>query len=383
MREAEPELTAILVHRPSIGPAEIEAVARVCEEGWFGMGEVVREFEGRVAELVGVRHAIGVQSGTAALHLALEAVGVGPGHEVVVPSFTFAASVQAVLMARARPVFCEVDPETLTMDVADAFDRSTSATKAIVPVDYGGVACGYDAILTEARRRGIAVVADAAHSFGSRYRGRPVGMLADATCFSFDASKNITCGDGGAVATNDDEIASRCASSRNLGIAADTWSRRLSPRPWSYEVSRPGYRYRLSNLNAAIGLAQLDRFDTFREHKRETVRRYDAVLAGCPGLVLPERRIDETFPFLYPIRVLDGRRDALIEHLARNGIQAWVHFIPNHLQPAFADFHVPLPVTERIFGEVASLPLHAELAEDEVQRVVDGVRSFLGSPVPA
>jgi perosamine synthetase len=379
---ADAELPTVIVHRPSIGAAELEAVTRVCESGWFGMGEVTRRFEDRLREVIGTAHVVGVQSGTAALHLALEAVGAGPADEVIVPSFTFAASVQAIRMAGATPVFCDVEERTLTVDVADALERATPATKAIVPVDYGGVACDYDA-LGAARERGIAVVADAAHSFGSSHRGRPVGTLADASCFSFDASKNVTCGDGGVVATDDEELAGRVRGARNLGIDQDSWSRRDAPRPWLYDVSGHGYRYRLSNLNAAIGLVQLDRMDEFRERKREIVRRYDDALAACEGVVLPERRLDETFPFLYPIRVLGGRRDALIEHLATRRVQAWVHFVPNHLQPAFAAYRVPLPVTERLFAEVATLPLHAELTDDEVERVVDGVRSFLESPVLA
>lgn len=383
MRGAETELPTIVVHRPSIGPAEIEAVTRVCETGWFGMGEFTREFERRLLEIVGVDHVVAVQSGTAALHLALEAVGVGPGDDVVVPSFTFTASVQAILMAGARPIFCEIDQHTLTLDVADALSRITPSTKAILPVDYGGVACDYDALVPEAVLRGVAVVADAAHSFGSSYRGRTVGMLADVTCFSFDASKNVTCGDGGAIATDDEEIARRCRASRNLGIDRDSWSRRGTPRPWEYEVSAVGYRYRLGNLNAAIGLVQLGRLEQFRERKREIAHRYDEAFGSCAGLVLPDRRPDETFPFLYVIRVVDGRRDALIEHLGPRGVQAWVHFIPNHLQPAFAEFRVPLPMTEQLFGEIASLPLHADLTDQDVERVVGGVRSFVESPVPA
>jgi perosamine synthetase len=383
MADAERELSTVIVHRPAIGEAEIAAVTGVCESGWFGMGELTLQFEDRLQALIGVRHAIGVQSGTAALHLALEAVGVGQGDEVIVPSFTFAASVQAIVMTGGRPVFCDIEPDTLTLDVADALARVTPATKAILPVDYGGVACDYEALVGPARERGLAVVADAAHSFGSTYHGAAVGTLADVTCFSFDASKNITCGDGGAIMTDDDDVARRCRTARNIGIEQDSWGRRNSPVPWYYEVTGSGYRYRLGNLNAAIGLAQLDRLEEFRERKRTLVRRYDEALAESPGVVLPERRLEESFPFLYPIRIVDGRRDALIEELGHRRVQVWVHFIPNHLQPAFADFPASLPVTEQIYAEIASLPLHVELTDEEFNRVVEGVRSFLGTRVPA
>lgn len=383
MPPAEHGFPSVVVHKPSIGPAEIAAVTEVCEAGWLGMGEITDEFEARLGETIGVRHAVGVHSGTSALHLALEAVGVGAGDEVIVPSFTFAASVQAVLMAGARPVFCEIDPDTLALDLDDAFRRVTPATKAIMPVDYGGAACEYDPLMAEARRRGLVVVADAAHSFGSTYKGRPVGTLADVTCLSFDATKNVTCGDGGAVVTDDDEIAARCRSTRNLGIAQDPWSRRLNEHPWAYDVTEPGYRYRLGNLNAAIGIVQLGRLDEFRARKHEIVRLYDEGLRECPGVVLHDRRGEETLPFLYVVRMLDGRRDALLRHLAERSVQGWVHFIPNHLQPAFARFRTSLPVTERVFGEVASLPLHMRLSDADVERVVDGVRSFASSRVPA
>ncbi len=383
MPGAERGIPSIVVHKPSIGPEEIAAVVEVCAAGWLGMGEVTDTFEQRLREIVGVRHAVGVQSGTAALHLALEAVGAGPGDEVIVPSFTFAASVQAILMAGARPVFCEVDLDTLGIDVEDALGRVTPSTKAILPVDYGGVACDYDRLLAETRPRGIAVVADAAHSFGSTYQGRAVGTLADVTCFSFDATKSVTCGDGGAVVTDDDEVARHCLATRNLGIAQSPWTRMLSRRPWSYDVTGPGYRYRLGNLNAAIGLVQLDRLDEFRARKREIVERYDSALADCPGIAFPNRRGDETLHFLYVIRVLDGRRDDLLDHLAERSVQGWVHFTPNHLQPAFAEYRVPLPETERVFGEVVTLPLHMQLTDDDVERVVEGVRSFLLSTVPA
>lgn len=383
MPSADRGSPSILVHTPSIGQAEIQAVTEVCEAGWLGMGEVTNAFEARLQEVVGVRHAIAVQSGTAALHLALEAVGVGPGDEVIVPSFTFAASVQAVLMSEGTPVFCDIDLDTLTLDVDDVVRRITPATKAIVPVDYGGAPCDYDRLLEAVHPRGIAVVADAAHSFGSTYKGRSVGTLADASCFSFDATKTVSCGDGGAVVTDDDEIAARCRAARNLGIVQETWARRLNRRPWSYEVTSPGYRYRLGNLNAAIGLVQLGRLDEFRARKAEIVLRYDEALGGCPGVVLPAWPRGETLHFLYVMRVLDGRRDALLEHLAEQGIQGWVHFIPNHLQPAFSAYRVPLPMTERAFGEVVSLPLHVRLTDEDVERVAEGVRSFLLSLVAA
>ena len=204
-----------------------------------------------------------------------------------------------------------------------------------------------------------------------------VGTLGDVTCFSFDPIKNITCGGGGAVATDDDEIARRVLPARHTGIEADSWSRRATGRPWSYEVVAPGYRYHFADLNAAIGMAQLDRFETFKARKQAIVRRYDEALREVGGLALIRHEYEATFPFSYVVRVLDGRREALMAHLSEKGIGTTVEFAPNHLQPLFARFGRPLPVTERLCDEIVSLPLYVEMTDADVETVIGEVRSFL------
>jgi perosamine synthetase len=364
----------IPVQRPCLGDDEVEAVREVFAGRWLGMGPVTAAFEQRLREYLGAKHVVAVNTGTSALHLALEGLGLGRGDEVLLPSLTFVASPQAVLAAGARPVFCEVRPETLTLDVQDAARRVGPRTKAIMPVHYAGLACEMDEVLTLARGRGLRVVEDAAHAFGSLYKGRRVGTLGDVTCFSFDPIKNITCGEGGAVVTDDDEVARRVVPKRILGMDSHSWSRR-DDRRWSYEVVCPGFRYHLSDVNAAIGLRQLARLEEFKARKQEIVRRYDAAFSDLGG-VKTLRHTKEAFPFLYVLRVTDGRRDQLRTHLEARNVATGIHYIPNHLQPLFHEEAGPLPVTEQLFNEIVTLPLYFEMTDPDVDAVIAGVRSF-------
>jgi perosamine synthetase len=367
----------IPVQRPFLGPEELKLVADVFESRWLGMGSVTKQFEDRLKEMLDVRHVIAVNTGTSALHLALDALQLTPGDEVIVPSMTFVATVQAILQVGARPVFCEVSPETLNINLQDAFCRVTPRTRAIVPVHFGGVPCPMNELLAFARTRSIHIVEDAAHAFGSRYQGRPIGSLSDLTCFSFDPIKNITCGEGGAISTNDDELARRLVPRRILGIDNDTWSRYRNRRNWFYQVGSIGYRYHMSNINAAIGLAQLDRFPEFRARKRAIVSRYDAELGSVPGLTLLRPHGDDVFPFFYVVRVQDGRRDDLMRHLKEHGVGTGVHYIPNHIQPAFAEYATSLPVTDALFEQILTLPLYFEMRDEDVATVIDQVKAYL------
>jgi perosamine synthetase len=362
--------------RPALGPAELDAVRRVFDRGWLSVGEVTAEFERALEARLGATHVIGVASGTAALHLALEAVGVGDGDEVVLPSLTFAAAPQMVRAIGAVPVFCDVDARTLSADPADVERRLTARTRVIMPMHYGGYACDMPRLEALARRHHLTLLDDAAHAFGSRSGDRTIGTIGDATCFSFSPVKTITCGEGGAVATSRDDIAAEVRRRRNLGIDASAWSRHEFARPWQYAVASPGYRYALPNLNAAIGLVQLARVDEFQRCKQAATRRYDTALASTRGLATFERDLPAACPYSYTIRVLDGRRDALIAHLRARGIGTAVHYVPNHLQPAFAAFRTSLPVTERLFDEILTLPLSNTITEADTTAVIEAVQEF-------
>jgi perosamine synthetase len=366
----------IPVQKPFLGQEELDAVRRVFDSRWLGLGATTQEFEQRLREFLGVEQVIAVNTGTSALHLALEALDLQPGDEVIVPSLTFVASIQAILSARARPVFCEVQADTLNMDPDDVSRRLTTRTKVIMPVHYGGMACEMDELLRLARKHGLWVVEDAAHAFGSAYRGRPVGTLGDITCFSFDPIKNITCGEGGAVVTNNHELAQRIIPKRVLGIDNDAWGRLRNQQPWTYQVTAQGYRYHLPNLNAAIGLEQLKRVEVFKQRKLALARRYEESIGHIKGISLLKRNWAETFPFSYGIRVLSDRRDELMAYLRERGIGTGVNYIPNHLQPLFAHYRISLPVTEQLYREILNLPLYFEMTDSDLEKVIDSIHTF-------
>src|SRR5262245_6419729 len=370
------KFSMIPTQRPFLGREELDAVRAVFESRWLGMGSITRQFEDRLREYLGAPHVVAVNTGTSALQLAVEAIGLSSGDEVIVPSLTFVASVQTIVAAGGVPVFCEIEADTLNMDVADALARITPRTRAIMPVHYGGQPCDMDTLLTAARERHLRVIEDAAHAFGSSYRGRRIGSFGDITCFSFDPIKNITCGEGGAVATGDPDMVARMSRGRLLGIDNDTWSRYRNERNWFYEVVSGGHRFHLSNINAAIGLVQLTRIDEFRARKQAIVRQYDEAFGGLSGLRLLKRHPTETFPFFYVVRAPGGCRDRLMAHLKTAGVATGVHYIPNHLQPAFRAFGSPLPVTEQIFEEMVTLPLFYEMTDEEVDCVIGAVRNF-------
>jgi perosamine synthetase len=340
------------------------------------MGAVTKEFEDALQPYVGARHVIAVNTGTSALHLALDALGLKPGDEVVVPSLTFVAAIQAIIATGATPVFCEVDLNTLNIDVNDALEAVTQRTRVVMPVHYGGEVCDMDALTAGARAKGVMVVDDAAHAFGSTYHGRHVGQLADISCFSFDPIKNITCGEGGAVTTDNDDLAAKVIPKRILGIDNDTWARYRNQRSWAYQVVTPGWRYHLSNMNAAIGLAQLKRFDLYRSRKRDIVRQYDEAFREIEGLAVIDHHLEDTFPFFYIVRVLSDRRNALVDHLKDHGVATGVHYIPNHLHPLFSKQRRPLPRTERLYNEIVTLPLYYEMSDADLETVIAGVRAF-------
>ena len=274
------------VARPSIGKEELAEVKKVFDSRWLGLGSWVLRFEKKIKEYTGAANVIAVNTGTTALHLALDVLGIGGGDKVIVPSLTFAASVQAICMTGAEPVFCDVEDDTLNMDVDDVKKRISPRVKAIMPVHYRGLFCDMDRILDLAAAKNVRVVEDAAHAFGSVYKDRKIGSFGDVTCFSFDPIKIITCGEGGAITTSDKKLAQLIYKKRILGIDRDTWSRYKHKRDWFYTVSALGFRYHMSNINAAIGLIQFEKIDRFIQRRRQIAKQYDSGLAGLKGVVL-------------------------------------------------------------------------------------------------
>lgn len=366
----------IPIARPSIGDEELNEVRKIFSTGWLGMGSTVFEFENALKGYLGAKNAIAVNTGTSALHITLDALGIKETDEVIVPSLTFVATIQAIIACKARPVFCEIDAETMNADIGDIKKRITKKTKAIIPVHYGGQPCDMDALMDLARKHSVRIVEDAAHAFGSLYKGSKIGSIGDVACFSFDPIKNITCGEGGAVVTNDGRLTEIIIKKRLLGIDRDTWHRYKNQRSWFYEVVDSGYRYHMSNINAAIGLVQLKKIDKFLEKRRRIARQYDEAFTGKPGIELLRRDYGTIAPFNYVIKVKDGRRDELLAYLNSNGVGAGVNYIPNHIQPFFKAISRPLPVTEKAWSQILCLPLYYDMTEADMGSVVERVKGF-------
>ena len=367
----------IPVSRPTFSTEELSAVGNVFDTGWLGMGNTTYEFEKAVADRVGGRHVLAVNSGTSALHIALDSYGVGPGDEVIVPSLTYAACIQAILAVGAVPVMCESNPETLLIDPEDVAARITEHTRAIMPVHYCGQACDMDTLLALAESHRCRVVEDAAHAFGSTYKGKPIGSFGHVTCFSFDPIKIITCGEGGAVVVDDDEVAERMRQKRILGIDKETWHRYHNQRALSYAVVTNGYRYHMPNFSAAIGLVQLEKMSAFIARRRAVCLRYDEAFTPLSG-VRP-LRVDyaEAAPFMYVLRVPNGHRGTFIATLKKSGVDTGIHYIPNHQHPFFAPFsRGPLPVADRLGEEIVTLPLFSDISDDDVDTVISAVLEF-------
>ncbi|MFV2056709.1 MAG: DegT/DnrJ/EryC1/StrS family aminotransferase [Thiohalomonadales bacterium] len=363
-------------HRPSLAEEELNAINDVFESRWLGKGSVTDKFEEHLCKHLGTKHVLCVNSGTAALHLAVECLELNPGFEVLVPSMTFPATIQAIVLAGGHPIFCEVEPTTLNIDIEDAKSRLTPKCRVIMPVHYAGQACDMDKVLNLAQDSNLTVVEDAAQSFGSTYKGRPVGTLGHLTCFSFDPIKNITCGGGGAIATDNDELAARILPMRNIGIDKDSRLIKSHSKSWKYEVVSSGYRYLMSNINAAIGLVQLKKFAAFKDRKHLIVNRYNEAFSEVPEITPLQQNLDETFPFSYVIRASSTHRDSLITHLKQNGIDSTIQFTPNHLQPAFSQYHTDLPTTEGLFSEILTIPLFYEMTDTDVNNVIDAILRY-------
>jgi len=373
---------------PDIGEEEIAAVVDCLRSGWVTTGPTARRFEAAFRDYLGADlHAISVNSATAGLHLALESLGIGPGHEVIVPTLTFTATAEVVRYLGAQPVLVDIDGATLNMDPRAVAAAITPRTRAIVPVHFAGMACDMDAILALARRHGLRVVEDAAHAFPTRYQGRLVGTLdSDITVFSFYANKTMTTGEGGMVVVRDPELARRIRLMRLHGISQDAFDRYVSKTPaWFYEVVAAGFKYNLTDIAAAIGIEQLRKIDRFLERRQVLAARYDAALAKMPLVLPPRPRDANTHAWhLYVVRLHDDaplRRDALINRLADLGIGTSVHFIPLHRQPYWrthcAARPEQFPVAEAAFGSMLTLPLYTRMRDADQERVIQALGILL------
>jgi perosamine synthetase len=359
------------------GEEELAAVREVLASGYFGHGPRVIAFENALKSYLGAANIVAVNTGTSALHLALDALGIGPGDEVIVPSLTYVASFQAIGATRAVPVACEVDLETLQVNLADMERRITPRTRALMPVHYAGAACDLAGVERLAERYNLRVVEDAAHAFGSTHNGRKIGSFGDVACFSFDSIKNITCGEGGAVVCQDADLAERMRQKRHLGTKREEKAdASVKARGVAVEAVTQGFRYHMSSINAAIGTEQLKKVERFLERRRAICRRYDSVFGSMNHLRTLPVDYCEAAPHIYVVRVPNGRRDALMQSLQEAGIETGLNYTPNHLQPHYRLAGLTLPATEQAYREILTLPLHCGLTDADVDGVIGAVQSF-------
>jgi len=365
----------IPISRPSLGAEELAAVGEVFASGWLGLGDVTRAFEQEVAAYLGCAHVVAVNSGTSALHIALAAQDIGPGDEVLVPSITFAATIHAVLATGATPVFCESIEDSVLLDPDDVARQVTPRTRAVIPVHLGGSPCDMDALVALAEGHGFRVIEDAAHAFGSLSNGRRIGSFGHATCFSFDPIKTLTCGEGGAVAVPDAEAAERLRTMRDLGFSDSVGGQ--PARGSSFRaVTAKGFRYHLPNFCAAIGRVQLRKVDAFIERRQALCRRYDAAFGALDAVRIRPVDYRSVAPHIYIVRVVRGSRDAFAAAVEAAGIGTGRHYVANHVQPYFAPYATRrLPVADRVWRQLVTLPLHAGLTDADVTRVIDAVVS--------
>jgi perosamine synthetase len=384
---------------PVIGEEEVSEVLDVLKSGWITTGPKVRLFEKEFAEYIGCKHAIAVNSCTAALHLALEAIGIGEGDEIITSPMTFAATTEVIRYFKARPVFVDIDSTTMNLDVElleETVQRRCESgdgkrLKAIIPVHYAGYPCDMDTIMALASRYNLRIIEDAAHAFPTSYKRKMIGTLGDITCFSFYATKNITTGEGGMITTDNEEYANRMRIMSLHGISKDAWKRYTAEGSWYYEIIAPGYKYNLTDIAAGLGVAQLRKADAFLKRRMQIADRYHEAFQELNELDLPlvvGGKEGTTHSWhLYVIRLnlqrLQIDRNRFIDELKRKGIGTSVHFIPLHIHPYYREVYGyqsdDFPVAYETYQRIISLPIYARMTDDDVTRVIESVTDIVKS----
>jgi dTDP-4-amino-4,6-dideoxygalactose transaminase len=377
-------------HAAAMGEEEVRAVSDVIRSGWLTMGARTFEFERQFASYVGAPYAIAVSSCTAGLHLCLDAVGIKPGDEVLVPTTTFTATAEVVTYLGAQPVLVDIDSQTLNLNVIDAARKITARTRAILPVHFGGQPCDLAEIRDLAETHKLHVIEDAAHALPASYRGKPIGSISELTAFSFYATKTLSTGEGGMVTTSNEDYARRLQVMRLHGISRDAWKRYSAEGSWHYEVVEAGYKYNLTDIQSALGIVQLSKCDAMNQSRSDIARRYTQAFRSVDALEVPEVLPDRTTSWhLYVLRLRFGAlridRARFIQELGERGVSASVHFIPLHLQPFYQktfDYREgDFPVAEQEYQRCLSLPLYPTMSEEEVEQVIWAVRDVVSSRI--
>jgi len=373
-------------HKPEITDEDVQSVVETLRSGWLTTGPKVKRFEEDFAKYLGCAHAVAVNSGTAALHLALDAIGIKEGDEVIVPTLTFAATAEVVIYFKANPVLVDCRPDTLNLDPDRIEKAITPRTKAIIPVHLAGQPCEMDRILELARQYNLKVIEDAAHALPASYHGKNVGAMGDITCFSFYATKTITTGEGGMATTENADWARRMRMMSLHGISLDAWDRYTDKGSWYYEIIHPGYKYNLTDIAAALGIEQLKRCNRFWEARRRIAGHYHEAFADLPEIQVPACASNIQHAWhLYVIQINAERlrinRQDFIKALKKENIGTSVHFIPLHLHPFYRDSfgYQPgdFPQASAVFQRIVSLPIYPAMTEADVRDVIVAVRKLV------
>jgi len=372
-------------HVPFLGAEEIRAVTETLESGWITTGPKTHSFEEAFARFIGVRHALAVSSCTAALHLSLEASRLREGDEVLVPTLTFAATGEVVAYFKAKPVLVDVDPVHFNLSPEDVRRKITPKTRVVIPVHFGGHPCSMDSILDLAAANGLTVIEDAAHALPAKYRGRCIGTLSPLTAFSFYATKTLTTGEGGMVTTNDGSLAERIALMRLHGMSRDAWKRYTAEGTWRYEITEAGYKYNLTDPQAALGLVQLSKCEEMWRRRVAIAQKYDKALASFETYRTPKvaegvQNAWHLYVILVQRSALRIQRDRVMEELRQRGIGTSVHFIPLHLHPYYQRTwgYRPgeFPVAEDYFDRCISLPIYPGMTDEDLHRVIEALHDI-------
>ena len=370
----------------SIGKEEIDEVVDTLKSDWITTGPKTFKFEEIFFENVNSKYAIAVNSCTAALHLAVVALGIGNGDEVITTPYTFAATAEVVINANAKPVFVDVEKDTYNIDPAKIEDKITNKTKAIIVVHYAGHACEMDKIMEIAEKYDLYVIEDAAHAIGSKYKDKKIGSIGDATCFSFYATKNITTAEGGMITTNRENLADKMRILSLHGISKDAWKRYSSEGSWYYEIEYSGYKYNMSDLQASIGIHQMKKLDQMQKRREEIADMYNKSFDQIPQITTPTVKSYATHAWhLYPIQLnsdtLSINRNEFIEALKAENIGTSVHFIPLHLHPYYKEKYSfkgdDFPNAESLYQNEISLPIYPKMEDKDVEDVISAVKKII------
>ncbi len=378
---------------PLIEEDEIAEVVDAIKSNWITTGPKTKLFEKQFAEYIGCKHAIAVNSCTAALHLALEAIGIQEGDEIITSPMTFAATAEVIRYFKAKPVFVDIDPVTMNIDpqkieeLLVSYNRQGSLPKAIIPVHFGGYPCDMDRIADIAARYDLKVIEDAAHALPAHYRGKTIGTISDISCFSFYATKNITTGEGGMITTDNDEWADRMRIMSLHGISKDAWKRYTSEGNWYYEIIDPGYKYNLTDIAAALGVTQLKKANLFWERRTEIASMYSEAFKEIEAIEIPINGAEDIVHswHLYVIKLNLGSllidRKCFLEKLKEMGIGTSVHFIPLHIHPYYRNTYGynadDFPVAHNNFKRIISLPIYPKMTDEDVHRVIEAVKKVI------